>query len=89
MTGGMLVNVTAGLLAGLLLGAGYFTLLRHTVRQLETAASAGRILVLAALRITLAVGVFWGLVQLGAWALLAGLAGFLIARHLARRQIGG
>lgn len=88
MSGIALEHALIGLLTGLLLGGGYFALLHHSVRQFEAAASTGTILLLALLRIGLAVGVFWALVQLGAWALLAGLAGFLLARVLARRWVG-
>lgn len=80
--------VIIGLVAGLLLGGGYFALLHHSVRPSAAPASTGRILGLTVLRAALAVGVFWGLVQLGAWALLAGLGGFLVARHVARRLVG-
>jgi len=88
MSGAVLEHALIGLLTGLLLGGGYFALLHHSVRQFETAASTATILLLALLRIALAFGVFWALVQLGTLALLAGLAGFLIARALARRRVG-
>lgn len=87
MTPDTIIQITIGLLAGALLGAGYFALLHHSVRQFETAASAGRIVGMALLRIAIAAVVFLGLVQLGAWALVAGLAGFLITRMLARRWV--
>jgi len=87
MSGEALTHMLIGLPVGLLLGIGYFALLHHSVRQFEAAAPAGKIVSLALLRISVAIGVFWALVQLGVWALLAGLAGFLIARLLARRWV--
>ena len=83
----ILPGIGAGLLSGFVLGVSYFALLRHTVRQFASAGSVGRIVLMTLLRALLAVGVFWGLAQLGAWALLAGLAGFLVARYFARSRI--
>ncbi|MGD8418213.1 MAG: ATP synthase subunit I [Pseudomonadales bacterium] len=79
-------GVIAGALLGLLLGAVYFALLYRSVRIADTARAGGQ-LTLLLLRGTLAVAGFWGLAQLGAAPLLAGLAGFLIARHLVRRLV--
>jgi F1F0 ATPase subunit 2 len=88
----MNVDVTALTIApllGLALGAVYFALLHRAVRLQESNASATGVLGLLLLRGAAAVVVFWGLAQLGAAALLAGLAGFLVARHLARRLVEG
>jgi F1F0 ATPase subunit 2 len=89
MTGFPALEATTGLIAGLLLGVIYFALLYRAVRLHAAAVPAGTVITLHLLRAALAVGSFWLLAQLGAWPLLAGLAGFLMVRALARRRVGG
>lgn len=88
MNGFATLETTAGLVAGLILGAVYFALLYRAVRLHAAAEPAGAVITLHVLRAALAVGSFWGLAQLGPWPLLAGLAGFLIARAVARYRLG-
>jgi hypothetical protein len=45
-------------------------------------------MVLHVLRLGAALAAFWALAQLGAWPLLTGLLGFLIARFVAQRMVG-
>jgi F1F0 ATPase subunit 2 len=75
----------AGLGAGLVIGAGYFMLLYHAVRLHQSATPLARVVGIHILRAALAIAAFWWLAQLGAWPLLTGLLGFLVARGLARR----
>lgn len=75
----------AGLGAGFIIGAGYFMLLYHAVRLHQSAAPLAGVVGIHLLRAALAIAAFWWLAQLGAWPLLAGLLGFLVARGLARR----
>ena len=89
MSGMLLMQVVTGLLVGLLLGSGYFALLYRAVRLHEDGAAARSVLWLHASRGVLAIGAFWGLAQLGAWALMTGLGGFLVARTFAQRLVAG
>lgn len=82
-------TVVAALLGGVLLGIGYFGLLYRAVQLHAAAAPAGTILPLHLLRAAGGVAAFWGLAQLGFWPLIAGLAGFLIARLAAQRLVAG
>lgn len=76
-----------GFAAGAILGAIYFTLLRRTARLHAEGGAVSTIVGLYALRIVLAVGVFWGVAHLGALPLLLALAGFLAARFAVRRRV--
>ena len=87
MTGTLLISIIIGLAAGLALGAAYFALLYRAVRLLAEAAPLRRAAPLHLARALLALGGFWGLMQLGVWPLLAGLGGFLIARLVAVRLL--
>jgi F1F0 ATPase subunit 2 len=73
--------------AGIVLGALYFVLVHRTARLHAAAGSAGRIVALYALRLALAVIVFWAIAQQGALPLLLALAGFIVARMLVMRRI--
>lgn len=79
-------NLTIGLavLAGILLGSGYFAVLYQCVRLQTAAARPWALLALHVLRLGVAFGVFWALAQLGPWPLIGGLLGFLIARVVAQ-----
>lgn len=68
------------LLAGLLLGAGYFHLLARTARAHLNASPLSHILPLYILRIGAAILTFWIAAQYGALPLLITAAGFLLAR---------
>ncbi|MEZ5556932.1 MAG: ATP synthase subunit I [Pseudomonadales bacterium] len=83
------ILVTLSLLGGVALGCVYFTLLYHALRLQQAAAPIGAVLGAHLVRVALALAAFWGLVQLGAWPLLAGLAGFLLARFGAQRLVAG
>jgi len=82
------IHVGVALLGGILLGGGYFTLLYQSVRLHETGAAPWAVVMLHVARAGLAVAAFWGLAQLGAWPLIAGLVGFLGARLIAQRLVG-
>ncbi len=72
-------------LLGALLGAGYFTALRHNVERYLAGAPLGPSLALHVGRLALA-GIALALIaKAGAAALLGALAGFLLARALAVR----
>ena len=85
MTEPSIIAVITGGVAGLGIGAAYFALLYLAVRMHADAAPFRKVGPLHLARGLLALGGFWALVQLGAWPLLAGLAGFLIARLFAVR----
>jgi F1F0 ATPase subunit 2 len=82
-----IVAIGLGVLAGMLLGSGYFAALYHCLRLQTTAARRWPILLLHVLRLGAALGVFWALAQLGARPLIGGLLGFLIARVIAQRLV--
>ena len=86
---GLLSGLLGGLLGGMAIGAAYFSLLYYAVR-LMAQAEAGppvRIVPLHVLRFGIAVAGFWGLAHFGAIPLLAGLAGFLLARFLVQHLV--
>jgi N-ATPase, AtpR subunit len=72
------LHVLAFLFVGILLGAGYFALLRASVTQLARGVSSGQAIVTHLLRLAAAVLMFWIVAQYGATALLASLAGFTV-----------
>lgn len=78
MTGAALI--AGGLVAGFALGLAYFALLARTVKLMTAGAGTRPVVGLYAVRIALAVATFVGLAAMGAWALLAGLCGFVVAR---------
>ena len=69
------------LVLGAALGAAYFTLMRRTVRLHAEGADAGVIAAHYALRIVVAVAVFYAVARAGALPLLLAFAGFLVARQ--------
>jgi F1F0 ATPase subunit 2 len=81
-------GILAGLAAGAVAGGLHFAALEMTVRCF-VAGRALRAFCLQAIRFALVAAVFYGLAQLGAGPLLAGLAGLLGARHAMLRSIGG
>lgn len=73
------------LLCGLLGGSAYFAALKASLRLTD-----GRLMAAAAaLRLAAAGALFWLAAQWGAAALLGGLAGFLAARMVMVRVLGG
>jgi F1F0 ATPase subunit 2 len=84
----LLFSVTIGLLIGAILGMAYFKMLRSAVLRYREAARVSRLLLVQLGRFALAAATFAMLSTLGASALLAGLAGFLLMRRLAMRRLG-
>ncbi len=85
MTGYGVSILAAALVAGFALGLGYFAAVRRTADLLDGRSGWHAPIALTLGRIVAAVAVLALLAQLGAAALLAGFAGFLIARSLALR----
>lgn len=79
------MQFVAGSAAGWLAGMLHFATLRQTVR-LFTAGAAARALLLQAGRLALLALIFFALARLGAWTLLGGAAGLLLARRGALRR---
>jgi len=75
-------------MAGAALGTFYFILVHRTARLHAAAGPATRIAALYALRLALAVVVFWAIAQQGALPLLLTLAGFILARMIVMRRAG-
>lgn len=75
------------LLAGLGLGAVYFTLLMRSVRLHAAKAAAVWIVPLYVLRFAAAAVGFWFIAQQGAFPLLLSLLGFLGARFIAHWKV--
>jgi F1F0 ATPase subunit 2 len=75
--------VVSGLAAGLV----YFGLLARTTRLHLEGAPFLRLVPLLALRLAVAVGLFWAVAHSGALALLLALAGFLLARLAVQRTV--
>ncbi len=82
-----LVGVTIGLPIGVALGIVYFKILRAAVLRYREAPRVSRLLLSQLGRFALATAVFVMLSTLGASAMLAGLVGFILVRHLAIRQL--
>lgn len=66
-------------------GMAYFRALAAAVSQTLDGGPRGKMVALHGARIVLAAGLFWAVSTQGAVALLATFAGFLVARHVARR----
>lgn len=79
------VQLVIGGVAGWLAGVLHFATLRQTVR-LFAAGAAARALLLQAGRLALLALIFFALARLGAWVLLCGAAGLLLARRGALRR---
>jgi len=75
------------LMAGLALGAVYFTMLLRAVRLHAAKAAAVWIVPLHVSRFAAAVAVFWLVAQQGHLPLLLSLVGFLGARFVARWKV--
>lgn len=90
MTGNLTPSTVLLLLAmaagGLAFGLIYFATLRWTTEALGTGKGRQRAIVLSVGRVAAAVALFAGAVQLGAAALLATFAGFLLARAVMVRR---
>ena len=84
----MLLPILGSVAFGALLGTAYFYLLHLALRR-HLIASMGQAVPLHLLRIILAVAGFWGLAQLGAWPLIAGLGGFVASRLVVQRFVPG
>jgi len=69
-------HILAFLLLGILLGAGYFSLLFATIARYRPGVAAGKAIVPHLARLALAIIGFWLIAQFGPSALLASLAGF-------------
>lgn len=87
MTSTAILSLAAYGAAGAMLGGVYFFLLHRTVRTFTQGGSPLGAVSLTAARLALAVLVFWWIVQAGAVALLAALAGFVAARIAAARVV--
>ena len=72
------LHISAFLLLGLLLGAGYLALLHAEVGQLIRGARSRYVIMTHLLRLAAAVLTFWLIAQYGAAALLASLACFTL-----------
>jgi N-ATPase, AtpR subunit len=70
------LHILAFLLLGILLGAGYFSLLFTAVAQYRPGVAAGKAIVPHLARLAVAIIGFWLIAQFGPSALLASLAGF-------------
>lgn len=81
-------QVLAGLGVGAVLGLAHFASLAWNTRLYARGGAALGLAVQLA-RLALVVAVLYGLVRLGAGALLAGALGFLAARHVVMRRAGG
>lgn len=68
------------LLSGLAAGLVYFLLLARTARLHLEGAPLRRLLPIFALRLAIALALFWAIAQHGALSLLLALCGFLLAR---------
>lgn len=87
----LLVNLGASLLAGIALGSAYFLALWWTVQKLTAEGRAGAwIAASIVVRLMLVLGSFVLVVFWGGWqALVAALAGFVIARMVLVRRLPG
>lgn len=81
--------IPLGLATGFAVGLLYFAALYHGLRLQLGRQHRIRAAMLHLLRPALALAGFGALAQAGAPALLSGLAGFLLARALARRRVAG
>lgn len=81
--------LTLSFAAGTAIGLAYFGLLWLTVRRIPSARHPGRlVLVSLALRLALALALFY-LVMAGRWErMLAALVGFLLMRQILMRRLG-
>jgi hypothetical protein len=73
------LHIAAFVVIGVLLGAGYFAVLRIQVRRIVGGLPARYAILIHVARLAAAGLVFWVVAQFGAAALLAALAGFTLA----------
>jgi hypothetical protein len=73
------LHIAAFVVIGVLLGAGYFAVLRIEVRRIVGGLPARYAILIHVARLAAAGLVFWVVAQFGAAALLAALAGFTLA----------
>lgn len=80
----------AAFIAGLILGAFYFTALWHAVRQLPSAKSPARLMIGSFIfRMAVALGGFYLVMGAGHWErLTAALLGFIIIRKILTYRLG-
>lgn len=83
----LVLQLCVGAVVGAAVGYGYFSALWWNVLLIDRGA-ATRALLLFAARIALLAATLFGLVHIGALALLAGAAGLLAARRLLIKRIG-
>ncbi|MBU6528336.1 hypothetical protein JMJ47_003045 [Methylocystis sp. MJC1] len=81
------LQLCIGAVVGAAVGYGYFSALWWNVLLMDRGATAGALFLFAA-RLGLLALTLFGLVQIGALALLAGAAGLLAARRLLIKRIG-
>jgi len=77
-----MIAAVISLALGFILGTAYFVLLRANTQLFATSGSWRNAALLYAVRLILTVGALWLIAQAGAAALLASLAGFLVARSI-------
>ncbi len=77
-----------GFFVGTLAGLVHFTMLRWNVRLLTTG-STGQAIALQLARLGALALIFFVLARMGAWALLCGAGGLLLARQAVIRRIRG
>lgn len=81
------IEAAAGLVGGIAVGVWHFASLRWNTR-LFSAGRAVPAFCLQLARFALTCAVLFGLARIGAFALLAGMAGFLFARGVALHSVG-
>jgi F1F0 ATPase subunit 2 len=81
----LVLAVVSYAVVGLATGLAYFAALRVNVRLYLDGDARWRPVILHGVRIAAAVALFWLLATQGAAPLVAGLAGFVTARFIARR----
>ena len=86
MTGATILLFPLFFLAGAGLGILYFALVHRTARLLAASRGGLRVAALYALRMVLAVTLFWQAAEAGALPLVAALVGFVAARAVVLRR---
>lgn len=87
-TPGLALTIAGGAGAGFAVGLIYFAMLRRAVAGFVGAQPVWSPILWTALRIALAIGAFWLLVQWSAAAAIAGLVGFTLANVTLRLSPG-
>lgn len=89
MTTDMAIGLIGYLVAGAVVGLVFFASLLRSTESLASGGNIARIIALYIFRVVLVCGAGWLAVQQGALPLLAGLAGFVLARLVAKRRVEG